>query len=89
MPDAVTLSRLKPGLVKLACKKCGRAGRYRRDTLIARFGPEAGLPDVLADLAACRKRGKYSDPCQATYVDLTPNGSNLHRSPPPDFGFRR
>jgi len=73
MTGAVTLSDLGPGPVRLSCAKCGRAGQYRRETLIAQFGPTARLPDVLADLANCSKRGNYSDPCQAVYADLLGN----------------
>lgn len=37
------------------CERCGRAGSYRLDGLLARFGADAALPDVLLDLAACER----------------------------------
>lgn len=56
--------------VRLACRKCGRAGQYRRTTLLDRFGPDAAMPDVLAALADCPRRGNASDPCGVIYPDL-------------------
>ena len=43
-------------VVRLDCARCGRAGSYRRDGLVARFGPDAALPDVLMALATCERR---------------------------------
>ena len=33
-------------VVRLSCEKCGRAGRYRKQNLIARFGADIRLPDL-------------------------------------------
>ena len=57
--------------IRLACKACGRTGRYRRATLLARFGPAESMPDVLTALAACPRHGNASDPCGVHYPDLT------------------
>jgi hypothetical protein len=41
--------------------------------LLERFGPAAGMPDVLAVLAAdCPRRGagRFSDTCGARFIDL-------------------
>jgi hypothetical protein len=36
-----------PGdMVRLACEKCGRMGQYRKENLIAQFGPDIALPDL-------------------------------------------
>jgi hypothetical protein len=32
---------------RIECPRCGRAGSYRREGLLARFGADAALPDVL------------------------------------------
>jgi len=32
-----------------------RAGSYRRDGLMARFGPDIALPDLLMELAQCER----------------------------------
>jgi len=56
-------------LCRIACRKCDRRGAYRRDTLAARFGADAVLPDVLARLAACSRRGDFSNPCGAVWID--------------------
>ena len=39
------------------------------DGLLARFGPDAALPDVLTALAHAR-RGDFSQPCGTRYTDL-------------------
>jgi hypothetical protein len=49
---------------------CGRAGRYRRDVLIERFGSDIAPPDLLAELAACERRHDFSRPCGARFTDL-------------------
>jgi len=51
------------------------AGRYRLAALIERFGPAAGLPDVLTTLSAdCPRRGigQFGGPCGTQYPDLVP-----------------
>jgi hypothetical protein len=57
-------------VVRIDCQRCGRAGSYRLDGLIARFGADAALPDVLLDLAACERRADFSRPCGARFTDL-------------------
>jgi hypothetical protein len=57
---------------RVECEKCGRAGRER---LIAECGPEAKVPDWLAQLSAdCPKRqtASISDRCAAHCPDLVP-----------------
>jgi hypothetical protein len=55
--------------VRLSCAKCGRAGRYRKQTLIERYGADIGLPDLREQIARCRHRG-MQDVCMVHYVDL-------------------
>jgi hypothetical protein len=31
-------------VVRIDCERCGRSGSYRRDGLMARFGPDLALP---------------------------------------------
>jgi len=65
-PDAV---------VRLDCRHCPRAGWYTLDGLIARFGPAAGVPEVLAALSAgCPRRQDWRThgPCGAGFPDLVP-----------------
>jgi hypothetical protein len=33
-------------MVRLTCTKCGRAGQYRKQTLIERYGADIRLPDL-------------------------------------------
>jgi hypothetical protein len=73
---AYIVSDLPEGLTAIRCPKCGRYGRYRKATLLARFGPDEPLPHVLNLLADCPKRGEWSDPCQVVYSE--PLGANPH-----------
>ena len=52
--------RVPPGHRSYRCQRCDRAGSYRLDGLLARFGPNAALPDVL--LAGHLRRRKASLP---------------------------
>jgi hypothetical protein len=55
-------------MLRLTCEKCGRAGRYRIDRLIERFGPDIALPDLRHELAECPRRHNMGDPCAVSYV---------------------
>ena len=57
-------------LVRIDCLRCERAGSYRLDGLVARFGADAALPDVLMALALCERRKDFSRPCGARFTDL-------------------
>jgi hypothetical protein len=60
-----------PGdLVRLACDKCGRAGQYRKEKLVARFGADIALPDLRHEIAQCERRGLMGDSCGVHYVEL-------------------
>jgi hypothetical protein len=49
------------GGLAVACSRCDRAGRYRLDTLIARHGPDFGIPELLRLLSDdCPKRKSIS-----------------------------
>ena len=43
-------------VVRIECESCGRAGRYRLDCLIQRFGSDVALPDLLVEIAKCERR---------------------------------
>jgi len=55
-------------LCRNVCARCGRSGAYRREKLAARYGNIA-LPDVLIALTACERRGDFSKPYGAGYVE--------------------
>jgi hypothetical protein len=57
-------------VIRIECPRCDRAGSYRKEGLLARFGPEAALPDVLMALASCERRQDFSQPCGARFTDL-------------------
>src|SRR3954469_11641969 len=51
--DALTTSTYPFPIVRIVCAKCARSGQYRRQTLIDRFGPDTGMPEVLEELEQC------------------------------------
>jgi hypothetical protein len=57
-------------MVRIDCPRCERAGSYRLDGLLVRFGADAALPDVLMALAECDRRKDFSRPCGARFTDL-------------------
>jgi hypothetical protein len=59
-------------MVRLACEKCGRAGQYRKENLIARFGADIRLPDLREEISKCPRHGQMHDACMARYVNLVP-----------------
>ena len=58
-------------VVRIECPRCDRAGSYRHDGLVARFGADIALPDLLMALASCERRLDFSQPCGARFADLS------------------
>ena len=50
---AWTIGTYPLDLVRIACAKCGRAGRYRRATLLDRYGADMAMPELRHELAQC------------------------------------
>ena len=66
--SAITLGDLRGhvAMLDVACRKCGRFGRYRVAGLAAQHGADTKLPDLRERLAAdCprMKSGSLSDQC--------------------------
>jgi hypothetical protein len=53
----------------------------RLDGLIARFGPDIALPDLLIELASCTRRADFSRPRGARFTDLGPAAPMPHDPP--------
>ena len=66
-------------VVRIECERCGRAGSYRRDGLMARFGPDIALPDLLVALSSCERRADFSKPCGALYLRIWLRRPLAHR----------
>jgi hypothetical protein len=46
-------------------------GRYKRQTLIERYGSGAAMPDVLNEITACERHARLSvERCEAYYEEL-------------------
>ena len=59
-------------VVRLACEKCGRAGQYRKQNLIERYGANIWLPDLRWEISQYSRHGQMHDACMVRYVDLVP-----------------
>ena len=58
--------------IEIDCQKCGRSGRYRKATLIEKYGSDTVLPDLIGILASdCKFRGRLGNQgCGAIYPAL-------------------
>jgi hypothetical protein len=57
--------------ITIRCDRCSRVGRYKRRTLIERYGHDAAMPDVLNAVAACGRNERLStERCEAYYAEL-------------------
>jgi hypothetical protein len=57
--DARTLGEIaaRAAMLNVACTRCERRGRYRLDTLISRYGADAGVRVIVPELTAdCPQR---------------------------------
>jgi hypothetical protein len=68
MTGSLTLARFPGETVQLVCDKCGRAGQYRKQTLIDRFGADIRLPDLREEIAKCERLGKMKTSTLQSYV---------------------
>ncbi len=57
--------------ITIRCDRCRRVGRYKRQTLIERYGQDAAMPDLLNEITACERNERLSvDRCKAYYEEL-------------------
>ena len=68
---AWTLSRWPLDPIEIVCDRCERRGRYRKATLLERYGGDVVMPEVLARVSAdCPKRaGLGADVCGVRYAE--------------------
>ena len=61
-------------VVNVSCKKCDRRGRYKKQTLIERYGDDIVVPELRwrlsADCHRATNRQLGTDPCGIVYADL-------------------
>jgi len=55
-------------MVRLSCEKCGRAGQYKKQNFIARYGADIRLPDLRWEITKCSRYGQMHDNCQVRYL---------------------
>ena len=72
MTGSLTPSTYPTETITVLCGECSREGRYKRTTLLDRFGPDKPMPDILnAITAGCGKNEALStDRCKAIYGEL-------------------
>ena len=71
MTGSLTLADHPGDIGRLACERCGRAGRYRQATLIERYGADVRLADLRDEIAKCDRHGMMHNACGARYLILT------------------
>ena len=70
MTGSLQLRDYPSEIVRLSCEKCGRAGQYRKQTLIERYGADMRLPDLREEIAQCSRMGQMHDACMVRYFRL-------------------
>ena len=73
MTGSITPRTYPSDTITVRCESCGRLGRYRRATLIEKFGPDGSMPDILNIITAdCDRHGRHlTDRCKAIYGELS------------------
>ena len=56
-------------VIRLSSEKCGRAGRYKKPGLIARYGADIRLPDLRQEIAEAGVMDKCTTPAACTTSD--------------------
>ena len=59
-------------MVRVICSRCDRKGQYRKETLLALYGADVTMPDLLHLIAKCERDRQLGDPCGVRYGDLLP-----------------
>lgn len=67
--SVITLGEFPDEWIELACRKCPRRGRLRREKLLAEYGPDITMPDLRLRIANCEKVGDFSDYCGVYYLN--------------------
>ncbi len=82
---SLTIKDFPTDRIEVECKKSGRKGRYRKTSLIEKYGSDIVLTDLLALIADdCEFRGKKGTQSRgAIYPAL---GHVQNRNPPLEFG---
>ncbi len=72
MTGSLTLRTYPSDTITVRCEQCGREGRYRRNSLLDRFGPDKPMPDILNAITEdCAGNAPLStDRCKAIYGEL-------------------
>jgi len=62
--SSITIKDFPTYRFKVECKKCGCHGRYRKATLIEKYGSDIVLPDLLGLITGdCEERQALGYPC--------------------------
>ena len=70
MTGSIKLRDYKTEMVRLSCDRCGRIGQYRKENLVAEFGPDIALADLRHEIARCERHQKTGDACAVRYIGL-------------------
>ena len=70
--SSMTLGQYPKPMVQVICSRCDRKGQYRKETLLALYGADARMPDLLHLIAKCERHGDITNPCGVRYGNLLP-----------------
>jgi hypothetical protein len=66
-----TLSEYPFDVIEVACAKCARRGRLRKERLIKQYGADYGVARLREDfIKDCPRFGNWHDQCGGYYVGL-------------------
>jgi len=71
---SIPLGEYRHQLVRLVCSRCERRGQYRKETLLAEYGPDVTMPDLLHLIARCHRHEGLGTACGVRYGDLMSRG---------------
>jgi hypothetical protein len=74
-PGSLTLADYPVPVVNLACARCARRGRLKRERLIEAHGADMPLPDLRHILASCEHHSRMGEACGVYFVDLAEPGT--------------
>jgi hypothetical protein len=72
MTGSLAPSTYPTNTITVRCDQCRRVGRYKRGTLLDKFGPDMAMPDILKAITQdCGRNAPLStDRCKAVFEEL-------------------
>jgi hypothetical protein len=82
MNGSLQLYEFPGDIVRLSCEKCGRAGQYRKQKSIERYGADMRLPDLREEMVKCRHHVQTHDAAWFVILISCPGNSATKENGP-------